>query len=77
MVLGTFAESGLLAAGGSYAQAENVTLPAGLAAGTYNIFVSVDAFNQVAEPGAEGNNVGLSQTPLLVASLIWRLVLAV
>ncbi|MCL4179872.1 MAG: tandem-95 repeat protein, partial [Verrucomicrobia bacterium] len=66
-LLGTFARSGVLGVGGSYPQQQTVTLPAGLAAGTYYIFVLTDALGQVVEPGAEGNNSGRATAALIVA----------
>ncbi len=66
-LLGTFARSGVLGVGASYPQQRTVTLPAGLAAGTYYVFVLTDALGQVVEPGAESNNSGRATAALVVA----------
>ena len=58
--LATFAHSGVLEAAGSYAQVQDVRLPVDLTAGNYWLFVQTDVYGQLAEPGAENNNVGRS-----------------
>lgn len=54
--LGDLAHSSNLAAGGSYADMRDVTIPAGQAPGNYFILIQTDLFNQVSEE-VETDNV--------------------
>jgi YD repeat-containing protein len=65
VLLGTFAHTGLLNAGGSYSQAQLVTLPLALS-GSYNLFVVTNTTAQGLTPGAvyesdTTNNVSAAQ----------------
>ncbi|HVS71535.1 MAG TPA: CARDB domain-containing protein [Phycisphaerae bacterium] len=56
ILLGEFGHDGVFAAGASYTQNEQVTLPAGIS-GDYSLLVQTDARGQVFEDGFTDNNI--------------------
>lgn len=66
ITLAEFRRSTVLLAGGSYTLARNVTLPPELE-GDYFFSVITDAYNELPEPGGEGDNTTCAATPTAIS----------